>query len=61
MLDAWNEGGPGHIDAFTHEDVVLVERADILERDTIFGREAVVERFRDRLALVGPSKAAFAR
>ena len=47
-----------HIAAFARDDVVLVERADILERDTIFGRDAVVERFRDRLALVGPSKAA---
>jgi hypothetical protein len=58
LIDAWNEGGPDAIGAFARDDVVLVEREDVLERDTIMGKGAVVDRFRDRLALVGPSKAA---
>jgi hypothetical protein len=58
LLDAWNEGGPEAIVRFAHDRVVLVEREDVLERDTIRGRDPVLERFRDRLALVGPSQAA---
>ena len=58
LLDAWNEGGPDAVGDFARSDVVLVERDDVLERDTIFGRDAVVERYRDRLTLVGPSTAA---
>ena len=58
LLDAWNSGGPDEIAAYAHDRLALVERDDILERDTILGKEAVVERFRDRLALVGPSRAA---
>jgi hypothetical protein len=55
LLDAWNEGGPDAFEAFARDDVVLVEREDLLERDTIFGRAAVIDRFHDRLALEGPS------
>ncbi len=55
LLNAWNVGGPDAIGEFARDDVVLVERAGLLERDTIFGRAAVIDRFRDRLALVGPS------
>ncbi|MGH2836801.1 MAG: hypothetical protein ACRDJY_00455 [Thermoleophilaceae bacterium] len=58
LIEAWNEGGPDAIGAFGRDDVVLVERDDVLERDTIFGNQAVVERFRNRLTLVGPSQAA---
>ena len=61
LLDTWNENGPDGVGRFARDDVVLVERADVLERDTIFGKQAVVERFRDRLTLVGPSKATPAR
>jgi hypothetical protein len=57
LLDAWNEGGPDALTPFAQDDVVLVEREDVLERDTIFGRAAVIDRFRDRLALGGPSQA----
>jgi Lipocalin-like domain len=57
LIDAWNSGGPDEIAAFARDDVVLVEREDVLERDTILGRHAVVDRYRDRLSLVGPSKA----
>ena len=56
LLDAWNEGGPDAIAPFARDDVVLVEREGLLERDTIFGRAAVIDRFRDRLALEGPSR-----
>lgn len=56
LLSAWNDGGPGAFEAFARDDVVLVEREDLLERDTIFGRAAVIDRFRDRLALEGPSR-----
>ena len=56
LFDAWNAGGPDDLAEFAHDDVVLVEREDILERDTILGSAAVIDRFRDRLALVGPSK-----
>ena len=58
LLNAWNEGAPDALAPFLREDVVLVEREDMLERDTIFGRAAVLDRFRDRLALVGPSQLA---
>ena len=58
LLDVWNEGGPDELGVFAQDDVVLVEREDVLERDTIFGKQAVIDRFRDRLTLVGPSKAA---
>jgi ketosteroid isomerase-like protein len=58
LLDAWNENGPEAVGQFAHDDVVLVEGEDLLERDTIFGRAAVVDRLRDRLALVGSSTAA---
>ena len=56
LLDAWNEGGPDAVEAFARDDLVLVEREDLLERDTIFGRAAVIDRFRDRLALEGRSR-----
>jgi hypothetical protein len=56
LLSAWNDGGPDAIAEFARDDVVLVEREGLLERDTIFGREAVIDRFRDRLALEGPSR-----
>lgn len=56
LLDAWDDGGPDAFEAFARDDVVLVEREDLLERDTIFGRAAVIDRFRDRLALEGPSR-----
>jgi lipocalin-like protein len=58
LLEAWNEDGPDAVGQFAHDDVVLVEREDVLERDTILGKPAVIDRFRDRLTLVGPSKAA---
>ena len=58
LIDAWNDGGPEAIGQFARDHVVLVEREDVLERDTIHGKAAVVDRFRDRLALVGPSTAA---
>jgi hypothetical protein len=58
LLNSWNEGGPDALVAFAHDELVLVEGDDLLERDTIFGKPAVVDRFRDRLALVGPSTAA---
>jgi hypothetical protein len=56
LLSAWNDAGPDAFEAFARDDVVLVEREDLLERDTIFGRAAVIDRFRDRLALEGPSR-----
>jgi ketosteroid isomerase-like protein len=56
LLSAWNEGGPDAVAGFLHDDIVLVEREDNLERDTIFGKPAVIDRFRDRLTLVGPSR-----
>ena len=58
LLSAWNEDGPDAVGPFARDDVVLVEREDVLERDTILGKPAVIDRFRDRLALVGPSTAA---
>jgi ketosteroid isomerase-like protein len=58
LLNAWNEGGPDSLAQFAHDDLVLVEGEGLLERDTIFGKDAVLERFRDRLVLVGPSEAA---
>jgi hypothetical protein len=57
LIDTWNESGPDAIGDFARHDVVLVEREDVLERDTIMGKAAVLDRFRDRLALVGPSRA----
>ena len=57
LVDAWNERGPDAVAEFARDDVVLVEREDLLERDTLLGKPAVVDRFRDRLALVGPSQA----
>jgi len=56
LLNAWNDGGPDAFEAFARDDVVLVDHEDLLERDTIFGRAAVIDRFRDRLALEGPSR-----
>jgi ketosteroid isomerase-like protein len=56
LLDAWNEGGPDALAAFAHDDVVLVEGEGLLERDTIFGKDPVLERFRDRVALLGHSE-----
>jgi ketosteroid isomerase-like protein len=56
LLNAWNERGPDALGAFAHDDVVLVEGEGLLERDTIFGREAVIDRYEDRRALVGPSR-----
>jgi len=56
LLSAWNDAGPDAFEEFARDDVVLVEREDLLERDTIFGRAAVIDRFRDRLALEGPSR-----
>jgi hypothetical protein len=58
LLNAWNENGPDAVGEFSREDLVLVEREDLLERDTIFGRAAVIDRFRDRLALEGQSRVA---
>lgn len=58
MIEAWNDSGPDGLGEFLSVDVVLIEREDVLERDTILGREAVIARYHDRLALVGPSKAA---
>jgi hypothetical protein len=58
LLNAWNENGPDAVGEFSREDLVLVEREDLLERDTIFGRAAVIDRFRDRLALEGQSRIA---
>ena len=55
LLNAWDKGGPDAIEPFARDDVVLVEREGLLERDTILGREAVLDRFRDRLALEGQS------
>jgi hypothetical protein len=57
LLDAWNERGLDAVAAFAMDDLVLVEREDVLERDIIFGKAAALDRFRDRLALVGPAKA----
>ena len=57
LVKAWNEHGPDAVAEFAHDDVVLVERHDLLERDTILGRAAVIDRYRDRLALAGPSQA----
>jgi hypothetical protein len=57
LINAWNDGGPEAVGALARDDVVLVERDDVLEQDTVIGNEAVVERFRDRLALMGPSTA----
>ena len=58
LIEAWNERGLDAVAAFADDDLVLVEREDVLEHDTIFGKAAVIDRFGDRLALVGPSKAA---
>jgi hypothetical protein len=57
LIDAWNSGGPDAVSAFLGDNLVLVEREDNLERDTILGKEPVIERFRDRRTVVGPSTA----
>ena len=57
LIKAWNEGGPDAVNPFLGEHVVLVEREDNLERDTIIGRDPVNERFRDRRTVVGPATA----
>ena len=49
--NAWNDGGPDAIGAFARDDVVLVEREDVLERDTILGKA------RRRRALPRPARA----
>jgi hypothetical protein len=58
LIEAWNAGGPEGLDSFLSDDVVLVESQELIERDTIFGKGPVIDRFRDRLALIGPSQAA---
>lgn len=55
---AWNARGVEALPDFCADDVVLVERQDVLEADEIRGLSAVKERIAERLALVGPSHAA---
>jgi hypothetical protein len=55
LLAGWNESGLDAVATFAADDLELVEREDLLERDTILGKAAVIDRFRDRVALAGPS------
>jgi len=57
-IAAWNERGLEALHDVCTDDVVLVEREDVLEASEIHGLAVVKDRYAERMALVGPSQAA---